>query len=167
MDILQIREKATKMGIEPLSMGKTELIRAIQRAEGNIDCFATARTCGEEKCIWWEYCLKPKISEYELSEETRMKLQAAYWKEANGLIKATLKVVDQGDYPGFNIFKSALENQSDEVWSIGDGIESTISNMLSSPDEAKQWVSAQINAIKGKLDGWRGIRVPEFQEFEI
>jgi len=167
VDIVQIREKATKMGIEPLSMGKTELIRAIQRAEGNIDCFATARTCGEEKCIWWEYCLKPKISEYELSEETRMKLQATYWKEANGLIKATLKVIDQGDFPTVNIFKSALENQSDEAWSIGQGTESTISNMLPSPDEAKQWVSAQINAIKGKLDGWRGIRVPEFQEFEI
>lgn len=96
-----------------------------------------------------------------------MKLQATYEKEANASIKATIKVIDSGDFPTVNVFKSASENPSDEAWNIGEGTESTISNTLPNPDEARRWVSAQISAIKGKLDDWRSIRVPEPEEFEI
>lgn len=69
MDIWQVREIAKKMGIEVTAMKKTELIRAIQMAEGNIYCYATQRskTCGEEGCIWRDDCLKAgnKITQIE------------------------------------------------------------------------------------------------------
>lgn len=35
----------------------TELIRSIQRAEGNEDCFRKRRVCQEMGCSWRPYCL--------------------------------------------------------------------------------------------------------------
>ena len=96
-----------------------------------------------------------------------MKLEATYTKEANGSIKATIRVTDSGDFPTINVFKSPSENPSDETWSIGEGTESAISNTLPGPDETKQWVTSQINALKWNLDHWRAIWVPESEEFEI
>jgi len=60
MNTSQILKKAEEMGIEIGWVVQTDLIRAIQRAEGNIDCYATHRnrTCGEEGCLWREECLK-------------------------------------------------------------------------------------------------------------
>ncbi len=60
MDTSQILKKAEEIGIELGWRVQTHLIRAIQRAEGNIDCYATDRNriCGEEGCLWREGCLK-------------------------------------------------------------------------------------------------------------
>ncbi|HIC90609.1 MAG TPA: hypothetical protein EYP21_00810 [Syntrophaceae bacterium] len=96
-----------------------------------------------------------------------MKLQATYWKNADGSIKATIEVLDAGDFPRSNIFPSASITQENEEWNLGEGTESTISQTLPTSDEAKQWVSAQISALKAKLDHWRGIMVPEPEEFEV
>ncbi|HEC99705.1 MAG TPA: SAP domain-containing protein, partial [Proteobacteria bacterium] len=40
-------------------MNKTEIIRTIQRAEGNADCFGTEHVniCGQTSCLWREDCL--------------------------------------------------------------------------------------------------------------
>jgi hypothetical protein len=40
-----IRKIALKMGLKFRNMGKTQLIRLIQRAEGNKECFGTQDTC--------------------------------------------------------------------------------------------------------------------------
>lgn len=60
MKLQEIKNIAKKMGIKAGSMKKTELIRAIQRAEGNFDCFGTAKSgeCGQINCLWREDCLK-------------------------------------------------------------------------------------------------------------
>jgi len=62
MNTSQILKKAEEMGIELECMVQRDLIKAIQRAEGKIDCYATDRnrTCGEEGCLWREGCLKPQ-----------------------------------------------------------------------------------------------------------
>lgn len=41
------------------SLDKTELIRKIQLAEGNFDCFARAGggECGQSECLWRQDCL--------------------------------------------------------------------------------------------------------------
>jgi hypothetical protein len=37
----------------------TNLIRSLQRLEGNPDCFGTAEsTCERSDCAWRQYCLK-------------------------------------------------------------------------------------------------------------
>ena len=53
MKVEDIRTKAKSMGIKPNRMNKTELIRAIQRDEANVDCFATDRIehCEEFDCL--------------------------------------------------------------------------------------------------------------------
>lgn len=62
MKISQILKKAEEMGIKLGWVIQTDLIKAIQRAEGNMDCYATDRnrTCVEEGCLWREGCLKPQ-----------------------------------------------------------------------------------------------------------
>jgi hypothetical protein len=46
-------------------MEKAELIRAIQRAEGNVDCFGTAaeEECSQEECLWREECFREYVAE--------------------------------------------------------------------------------------------------------
>lgn len=71
MNTSQILKKAEEMGIELECMVQRDLIKAIQKAEGKIDCYATDRnrTCEEEGCPWREGCLKPpKEMTHSLSE---------------------------------------------------------------------------------------------------
>lgn len=96
-----------------------------------------------------------------------MKLQTVYWKKADGSINATIKVVDQGDFPTANIFGSTSGYTADEGWSLGENTEDSITKTLPTSHEAKQWASTQINTIKEKLDNWRNISAPEPEEFEI
>ena len=60
MNVKEIRSIAKNMGIKPGKLRKAELIRLIQKTEGNISCFGTERVknCGEENCLWREDCLK-------------------------------------------------------------------------------------------------------------
>jgi len=62
MNIQKIRAIAKERGIKAGSLKKTDLIRAIQRAEGNFDCFGTAESgaCNQIDCLWREDCLKVK-----------------------------------------------------------------------------------------------------------
>jgi hypothetical protein len=59
MTMPEIRKIAKKMGIKAGSKAKkTELIRQIQRAEGNFDCFDTAVDfCDQYGCLWRKDCL--------------------------------------------------------------------------------------------------------------
>jgi hypothetical protein len=58
MDIREIHHIAGQFGINPAGKGKTDLIRAIQRAEGIDDCFglAVGKECDEKSCLWREDC---------------------------------------------------------------------------------------------------------------
>jgi len=59
MNIKKIKEIAKKKGLNSGKMKKDELIRSIQKAEGNFDCFGTALSgeCSQMDCIWREDCL--------------------------------------------------------------------------------------------------------------
>jgi hypothetical protein len=54
MKIQAIRTIAEKIGVKVGSHDKVALIRTIQRAEGNNDCFATSfvRACNQLNCLW-------------------------------------------------------------------------------------------------------------------
>jgi len=58
MKMQEIRTIARSKGVNPGRMGKADLIRAIQLAEGNFDCFGTAvdEDCDQESCLWREDC---------------------------------------------------------------------------------------------------------------
>jgi hypothetical protein len=59
MTIKKIRDIAEKKGIKVGNMKKENIIRAIQRTEGNFDCFGTAKKgiCDQLDCLWREDCL--------------------------------------------------------------------------------------------------------------
>ncbi|MDO9308613.1 MAG: Rho termination factor N-terminal domain-containing protein [Deltaproteobacteria bacterium] len=54
----QIKTIAQQHGIRASRMKKSELVRAIQGAEGNEQCFEAgkAATCGQTGCSWREIC---------------------------------------------------------------------------------------------------------------
>jgi hypothetical protein len=59
MNLNDVRKMAKGMGINTYGMKKIGVIRAIQRAENNIDCYGTERvaTCCEDRCLWRNDCL--------------------------------------------------------------------------------------------------------------
>jgi hypothetical protein len=60
LSLTQIKDKAKYLGINPGTMKKDELIRAIQRAEGNNPCFGTAQGfCQYTNCCFMSDCVKP------------------------------------------------------------------------------------------------------------
>ena len=60
MTLKQIKEIAKTKGIKAGNMKKANIIRAIQLAEGNFDCFgsAAAGDCDQVHCLWRADCLK-------------------------------------------------------------------------------------------------------------
>jgi hypothetical protein len=62
MKLQEIKNIAKGKGVNPVNMKKDELIKAIQRVEGNNDCFGTAPSleCGQINCLWREDCLEKK-----------------------------------------------------------------------------------------------------------
>ena len=54
----EVRAIARRMAIDTRNVTLTELIRAIQRTEGNKDCYMSVQvlTCGQINCLWREDC---------------------------------------------------------------------------------------------------------------
>ncbi len=59
MTIKKIKDIAGKKGVKVGNMKKENIIRAVQRTEGNFDCFGTAKEgiCDQLNCLWREDCL--------------------------------------------------------------------------------------------------------------
>jgi len=59
MKFNEIRKMAKGMQINTYRMKKTDIIRAIQKAENNIECYGTERimNCNEDICLWRDDCL--------------------------------------------------------------------------------------------------------------
>ena len=65
MKLQEIRDMARKAGMGSVgNMKKVDLVREIQRQEGNFDCFATAQAnqCDQMGCLWRGDCLKLAIA---------------------------------------------------------------------------------------------------------
>jgi hypothetical protein len=58
MKLEEIKEIAKQHNIKVSKMKKAELVRAVQQAENNVECFetGTANNCGENDCLWREDC---------------------------------------------------------------------------------------------------------------
>lgn len=60
MRLIEIEKKARSLGIKDTwKFSKKDLIRTIQRKEGNFDCFGTAiNSCDQIACSWRSDCIK-------------------------------------------------------------------------------------------------------------
>jgi hypothetical protein len=60
MRLSEIEKKAKVLGIKDTwKFSKKDLIRTIQKKEGNFDCFGTARgNCNQTICCWRIDCIK-------------------------------------------------------------------------------------------------------------
>jgi len=54
----EIKEIAQRCSIKVGKLNKSELVRAIQRAEGNEPCFESGKmgNCGQHNCSWRAIC---------------------------------------------------------------------------------------------------------------
>jgi hypothetical protein len=59
MRLSDIEKKARNLGIKDTwKLSKKDLIKSIQRKEGNFDCFGTAKSyCDQLSCAWRVDCL--------------------------------------------------------------------------------------------------------------
>jgi hypothetical protein len=63
----EIKRKAKALGINWTKMKKSELIHAIQEAEGNTPCFGTSNgNCQQTDCCFIEDCLKIRRVAYSV-----------------------------------------------------------------------------------------------------
>lgn len=64
MTMDEIREIAKVLGIQSLHKfeNKEDLIRTIQLAEGDGDCYHRIQDCTNEKCAWYVGCIKDRDS---------------------------------------------------------------------------------------------------------
>jgi len=60
MQMNKIRSIAKDHGLKTSRLAKAEIIRMIQKSEGNFDCFATPENgnCDQLGCLWRDDCLK-------------------------------------------------------------------------------------------------------------
>ena len=60
MRLIEIERKARTLGIKDTwKFSKKDLVRTIQRNEGNFDCFgSTSGYCDQSACCWREECLR-------------------------------------------------------------------------------------------------------------
>ena len=58
MTVDEIKEMARLLNIKTGKAKKSELVRAIQQAEGNPVCFTTGQKeeCGQPACLWRDDC---------------------------------------------------------------------------------------------------------------
>jgi hypothetical protein len=58
MKIDEVKEIAKRLGIKPGKMKKADLVREIQKVEGNEDCYNSGMkdVCGQDGCAWREDC---------------------------------------------------------------------------------------------------------------
>ena len=59
MTLKEVKDMARSHEIKVGKMKKDEIVRAVQRAEGNFDCFGSAFSgnCSQTDCLWREDCL--------------------------------------------------------------------------------------------------------------
>jgi hypothetical protein len=60
MRLSEIEKKAKDAGIKDTwKYSKKELIKSVQRKEGNFDCFGTAKgSCDQMSCCWRSDCIR-------------------------------------------------------------------------------------------------------------
>lgn len=58
MKLDEIKEIARQHNIKTVKAKKSELVRTIQQAEGNEQCFDSGKAaiCGQDSCMWREDC---------------------------------------------------------------------------------------------------------------
>lgn len=57
MTVREIRDKARGLKVKNYTrLGRDELVWAIQRAEGNTDCYRKIENCGVLDCCWRAAC---------------------------------------------------------------------------------------------------------------
>ncbi len=63
MNMQEIRQIAKQNGVKAAKLNKINLIRSIQKNEGNYECFASATDgqCDQVACLWHKDCIPASL----------------------------------------------------------------------------------------------------------
>lgn len=63
MNMQEIRVLAKNLGVKTSRLSKVNLVKTIQQAEGNFDCFSTAvdAFCDRDDCLWRSDCFDSAV----------------------------------------------------------------------------------------------------------
>ena len=63
MNLTEIKTIAKAQGINARNLKKTDLIRTIQKTEGNFDCYGSESSdfCDQVNCLWRADCLVSSV----------------------------------------------------------------------------------------------------------
>jgi len=121
MNITEIKEKAKRLGVEAGKLTKGDLIRAIQKKEGNFPCFETAKDfCDQLKCAWRKACLPSKKGKetYAQTRDRYTKKIKAQIEELTSMLaelkKKSRKAVGKGKEEALEEIRK-LEKKSEEL----------------------------------------------------
>lgn len=89
-----------------------------------------------------------------------MKVSTEYQKTASGLIKASIRIIDQGDYETCNIFSGEWDHLTNES-ELGEKETREINAFHEDAEQAITWVSEQLETLEGLIVAWRNIKVPD------
>jgi hypothetical protein len=89
MQMMEVKEKAERLGLKPGKMGKADLIHTIQSKEGYLPCFQTGLdSCNQLDCCWRSDCLSRSTTgkKVESKREIYLKKVTDELKEFNDRI---------------------------------------------------------------------------------
>ena len=90
-----------------------------------------------------------------------MELKTKFKKLASGKIECIISVEDRRDYPTDLIFSHFRAYPSSEDYTLEPRGWSHIEYIASNSEEALEWVSKEVEALRSHLQKWRDIKVPE------
>ena len=62
MMMKELKEIAMELNVKTSGLRKAELIKTIQKAEGNFDCFDSAKDyCDQNDCLFREDCIRQTV----------------------------------------------------------------------------------------------------------
>ncbi|MDY6966797.1 MAG: hypothetical protein SVM80_12675 [Halobacteriota archaeon] len=96
-----------------------------------------------------------------------MKIKATYTKLDSGDIRATLTVIEKGDYPDVNIFYYDLQPSDNGYKLTPFGYGNCIGGDFLTDKEAVRWVEEQVTALSNELNRWRCAKAPDEQVYSI
>ncbi len=153
MNMAEIKTKAKGLGIKVGKLRKGDLIRSIQKKEGNFPCFETAKQyCSQKACCWRDACLPGKKNKTGKAWEKKKK---EYTKKVNAEIKDVKKQLADLEKKAKKLVGKGQKDALDEIGKTKEmaaGLKKRLDKYSSAGEDA--WKIAK----KGMDDAWTDLR---------
>ena len=100
-------------------------------------------------------------------KEAVMQIEVEYEKTDSGKIRTCLTVVASHDYPTVHIFEADTDYPQRGCFSLEPSEQPYIIFVAETPEEAREFVQEQIEALKRHLADWQAVIAPQKEKYTI